>query len=257
MYKEQKNMIEGSLKEHRLPPSRTKPQRTASRGKPGTKEHRSHPIDPTYGTTISVNLWEPDPTVAHRAKCACTWTQKDASMAIQLDQKHHSDPGESMQQIIDQIQATYGSLEEPNFSFRKQQDNARPYDELVATIIEELELAADEYTDLNDDSCFGYTLSRDGVSWILELSMVGPFAAFSRIHENGRKILAADDCDLTAPERRVLDLLTSRKLRIMRREELEQPIELRLFNTDPENTRIYQALFSDTDILPWAHSESW
>lgn len=161
-----------------------------------------------------------------------------------------------MQEIIDQIQTTYGSLDEPNFSFRKQQDNARPYDELVATIIEELELTADEYTDLNDDSCFGYTLSGGGGSWILELSMVGPFATFSRVHEGGRRILTADDPDLTAPERRIIDLLAGHKLRIMRREELEQPIGLRLFNTDPENVRIYQALFSDTDILPWAYSES-
>jgi len=161
-----------------------------------------------------------------------------------------------VQEIIDQIQTTYGSLDEPNFSFRKQQGNTRPYDELVAAIIEELGLAADEYTDLNDDSCFGYTLSGDDGSWILELSMVGPFAAFSRVHENGRQILATDDRDLTAPERRIVDLLTGHKLRIMRREELEQPIDLRLFNTDSENVRIYQALFSDTDILPWAYSES-
>lgn len=159
-----------------------------------------------------------------------------------------------MQEVIDHIQAAYGSMDQPNFSFRKQQEDARPYDGLIAEIIEELGLAADEYTDLNDDSCFGYTLSGGDCAWILELSMVGPFAAFSRVCGNGRRVLTADDRDLTVPERKIVDLLGGRKLRIMRREELERHIELRLFNADPENVRIYQALFSDTDILPWTCS---
>jgi hypothetical protein len=29
------------------------------------------------------------------------------------------------------------------------------------------------------------------------------------------------------------------------------PIEMKLDYTDPENVRVYQALFSDTDTLPW------
>ena len=160
-----------------------------------------------------------------------------------------------MQDVFDHIQAAYGSLDKPNFSFRKQQYDARPYDELITSVIRELGVTAEEYTDINDDSCFGYTLSGDGGTWILELSMVGPFVVFSRFTENGRRILSADDRDLTPGEQGIMDLLAGSKLRLMRRKELEQPVDLQLFNTVPENVRLYQVLFSDIDILPWSFSE--
>lgn len=80
---------------------------------------------------------------------------------------------------------------------------------------------ADEYTDVNDDSCFGYTLSGDAGTWILELSMVGPFAIFSRVGENSSQMLSSDDHDLTPHEQQVIDLLAEHQLRVMHREELE------------------------------------
>jgi hypothetical protein len=38
---------------------------------------------------------------------------------------------------------------------------------------------------------------------------------------------------------------------LLSRRELERPVALRLYDVEPENVRIYQALFEESDILPW------
>ncbi|MGH3800347.1 MAG: hypothetical protein ACRDTD_09495 [Pseudonocardiaceae bacterium] len=145
----------------------------------------------------------------------------------------------------------YGKLDEPDFSFVQEATDSRPYEDVIREVVTTLDLTYEEYSDPNDDVSFEYHLSRDDESWALELSMVGPFAAVARIGDGWDSILVQSDPNLSELERQLLAILRSHNLQILSKEELEQPVPLRLFNTDPGNVRVYQALFSDIDILPW------
>src|SRR4051812_5014873 len=83
-----------------------------------------------------------------------------------------------MDDILDRIKSTYGSLSEPKFFFVKQALATRPYDRLIDSIRSEFELF--ETTDEEEDHAFMYALDRDGREWVLCISMVGPFAVFAR-----------------------------------------------------------------------------
>ena len=60
--------------------------------------------------------------------------------------------------------------------------------------------------------------------------------------------------ELTAGSLKNLFAIVSNSIRLLDRDALLIPVPMRLFNTEPENTRVYQALFTDTDILPWEES---
>jgi hypothetical protein len=153
--------------------------------------------------------------------------------------------------IVEQVTRRYGSLSEPKFHFVEQMMNERPYDRLIDTVRSKFQVI--ETTDEEEDHAFLHVLSRGHQSWAMYLSMVGPYAVFARVNpdQSWAEILTPETADLTADERWVVDTLTHATLRLMRRDELEQPIGLRLFVAQPGNTRVFQALFTDTDILPW------
>lgn len=156
--------------------------------------------------------------------------------------------------ISELIRLTYGSLESPDFSFVADAVARRPHEELARELSHHFEVSED--TDPNDDVSFVYQLRRGGSTWILRVSMVGPYAILLRLVENGGADVISDD---TAPrsesETDLLKRLSSRQLQVLDRDTLLQPVPLMLFNTAPENTRIYQALFCDSDILPWEGAE--
>lgn len=152
-----------------------------------------------------------------------------------------------MDDIVRQIERTYGSLGDPDFSFVGAALEERPYDALVEAAT--AGFAATEDTDEDDDVAFNYLLGRDGDRWALSISMVGPYALFARISQAWDEILTPATTDLAPHEHRVIDVLTGAGLRLLGREELERPVALAL--TGPDDVRIYHALFSDTDGLPW------
>ncbi len=145
----------------------------------------------------------------------------------------------------------YGSLEEPRFDFVTEALAARPY----ASLLEELasSLAVEEDTDPNDDVSFGFVLRRADRTWILRLSMVARVAMLLRTRAGALEVVSrASGQAPDADEGAVLDRLEKHGVRALSREELEVPLPMQLFNVGPEECRVYQAFFSDTDRLPWA-----
>jgi hypothetical protein len=128
-----------------------------------------------------------------------------------------------------------------------------PYAELVRSVAGQFEVA--DTTDANDDHAFVYTLSRDGRTWTLALSVVGPYAVLARVSDAWDEILTPTTPDLDEYERWLLYQLTGAGLRPLRREELEQPVGLALYNTEPGQVRVYHALVTDTPGLPWDTDE--
>lgn len=154
-----------------------------------------------------------------------------------------------MEDIVRIIEAKYGSLEEPDFAFIGEAMASRPYDDLVTTIGREFEV--EEYTDEDDDHGFDFGLQDGGHGWALKLSTVGRFAALARAGRAWDEILTETSADLSDKERWLIGRLREAGFRLLGQAELEQPVPLRLFKVDPGKVRVYHALFTDTDGLPW------
>ena len=152
--------------------------------------------------------------------------------------------------FFDVIERQYKSLEKPDYSFVSKTISSKPYSELVEQLTALFEI--EEITDSNDDVSFRYLLSQSEKQWVVELSMVDLYAVIFRFSE----IDLPDDFvtldNATSEEKEIYSLLSNHGFKFLSKSELEKPIALNLCNTEPDNVCLYQALFSDTDILPWA-----
>lgn len=152
--------------------------------------------------------------------------------------------------LLEQLRSVYGSLEEPTYFKINEVMAQRPYAQLVQELANYFRV--EEITDVNEDVSFQYELTQGDDEWVLELSAVGTYAAFSRYGERGGRPLVTPESDnLAPPERQVIDLLRRHGLRVMSRSDLDVPIRMNLFVTEPERVCLYHALFSDNDSLPW------
>ena len=142
----------------------------------------------------------------------------------------------------------YKSLEEPDFSFVSKAMSSKPYDALIQEVQGLFEV--EDITDSNDDVSFCYVLSNMENQWEIQLSMVGLYAVIFRKTEAKLSELVVSA--ISEKEQEIISLLRKYQFELLQQPVLEQRLALSLFNAEPENTCIYQALFSDTDILPWA-----
>lgn len=155
----------------------------------------------------------------------------------------------SAAEIEQQIRERYGSLEQPDFHFVGNESLDGSYEDLISRLAETF--AIEEITDPNDDVSLSYVLRRDGGEWVVQLSLVGPYAVLLRLTRGAAEVVTASVRDLARCERLILEELERSGLKVLDRSTLSRPIPLRLFNTAPDSVRLYQALFTDTDVLPW------
>jgi hypothetical protein len=162
-----------------------------------------------------------------------------------LENKNH------IEEIIELIQEKYGSLECPDFSFVSDAISNSPYEELIQQVKENFQTQED--TDPNDDVSFGYLLIKGDKRWILRLSMLGKYAILLRLNEGGdTEILSYQSPKNYDLEKNLITILINHKIELISRETALYPVELRLSNAELGNTRVYQALFTDTEIIPGA-----
>lgn len=156
-------------------------------------------------------------------------------------------------EIIAFIRDKYGSLESPNFSFVEDAISRQPYQALIRRLSRVF--SVEEDTDPNDDVSFMYVLTSGRRQWLLRMSMLGPYAVLFRLNDEDEPELVWDDWQATSDsEKEALGILSDMGIRVMSLEELSLRVPLTLFNADPGNVRVYQALFTDTDVLPWEGS---
>lgn len=155
---------------------------------------------------------------------------------------------QNLHDLLDVLERNYKSLEQPDFSFVSRAISSKPYDALIKNVRELFDV--EEITDSNDDVSFRYVVSKLNSQWVVELSMLGLYATVLRVSQTAHSYFVTQDT--SAPEDKdIISLLLDNQFEIPGKDVLEQPVALKLFNTEPENTCIYQALFSDTDTLPW------
>ena len=150
--------------------------------------------------------------------------------------------------LAEVIEQKYKSLEQPDYSFVSKAVSSKPYEKLVQQFKELFEI--EEITDTNDDVSFRYLVSKSENQWIVELSMVGLYAVVLRVPNAGLSETVTLDSSIK-DEQDICSLLVSHHFELLAKSELEKPLALNLCNTDPSDVRLYQALFSDTERLPW------
>jgi hypothetical protein len=148
------------------------------------------------------------------------------------------------------IEVNYGSLDHPDFSFVEGRFRDRPYRRIEAEL--QNTFSTREDTDPNDDVSFGYILATGTQKWILRLSLIGDYGFLGRLESDGQiTVLTGREEDLSKTERLLVRLLVRHGVSLLDADTLRTPISLNLFNTSPEKVCIYQALFTDTDQLPF------
>ena len=149
------------------------------------------------------------------------------------------------------VSSAYKNLDQPDFSFVKKVMSARPYDPLIKRLRDFA--VVEELTEAEDDVCFGYLLKGQASLWKLDLSVVGPFGIFLRLRSrvSPEDFLSYERIDVLGPERKVMDLLQAAGIRLMTVEELSMAMPMALYNTARDRAKLYHALFSDREHLPW------
>lgn len=158
------------------------------------------------------------------------------------------DQFEKIQSVI--LQA-YKSLSSPNFSFVMESIQRDPYADIVKQLRQIFRVV--EETEPNYDVSFVYEVKKSNQYWLVKISMVGPYAIVLRLYNPGDKptLITPSSSNLSAVEQSIFLLLAQHNIQILDRDTLLLPVPLPLFATEPENVRVYQALFSDEDVIPW------
>lgn len=153
-------------------------------------------------------------------------------------------------EIVNLIHRKYENVASPNFSFVQDMLSKRPYERVVREIGSFVKLTED--TDPNDDVSFVYILEKGKTQWSFRISMLGPYAVLMRVGATGKcEVLSSSTEDLSELERQIIKLSEENGIIVLDKETLSVHVALKLFNTEEGNTRVYQALFTDSDVLPW------
>ncbi|WP_437587638.1 hypothetical protein [Sorangium sp. So ce1000] len=157
-----------------------------------------------------------------------------------------------MDQLFQVILARYNSLEEPDFHWVAEEYERKPYRELEKRLMSRF--LVEDITDLNNDVSCVFAISSEGagVRWTLKMSLVGPYAVLLReTGARGWDVYVQGESDARSEDECwILEVCRQHAVEVLRLDILKAPIGLRLFDTEPENVRLYQALFSDNDYMP-------
>jgi len=147
------------------------------------------------------------------------------------------------------IERVYGSLDHPAFHFVGAALESRPYAALRERLAARLDLRDDTRPD--DDVSFGFVIETREGRRVLRLSMVGPYALLLRIVTGAPAEVVSAGSALGADEARIVAELARDGIELLDRATLDERIPLAVWSTPPDETRLYQALFVDSDVIPW------
>ena len=107
-------------------------------------------------------------------------------------------------------------------------------------------------SDLNVDVSLRIEVHLVKASIEVALSCIRPWAMVWRLGETrpARMIVEDGANDMTDEERGLLTQLKAHGFVVLTRDELGVPVHVKLFDTSPEETKVYHALFSDLGTTP-------
>lgn len=151
--------------------------------------------------------------------------------------------------LIELVRARYGSLEAPDYSWTRGAFEANPHEAIVGELRAKFDVM--DLTDPNDDVSANLVVKIPGrAEWQVWLSLVGPFAALTRGDPAGARVVSGRDGG-DSDDRALVDALAGAGLEVLCREVLETPVSMPMFNAEPGEVILFNALFTDADIRPW------
>ena len=103
----------------------------------------------------------------------------------------------------------------------------------------------------DDDVSFGFVLATREGRCVLRLSMVGRYAMLLRMVPGGPAQVLSADSALSEDEAHIVAEVARAGIDLLDRATLDERIPLVLFGAPRGETRLYQALFVGSDVIPW------
>jgi hypothetical protein len=148
--------------------------------------------------------------------------------------------------VVAAVKEAYLSLENPDFTFVEKAVERRPYARLLEQLALTFELR--ETTDENEDVAFICLVSGEDEDLGLWLSMAGPYALIQRVGEDHVETLCAPYSDA---ETELLAVLAEHHVALVSEELLRHRIHMNLPKAAGGKATLYQALFDNSQALPW------
>ncbi|MCA9279483.1 MAG: hypothetical protein H6815_01365 [Phycisphaeraceae bacterium] len=163
--------------------------------------------------------------------------------------------------ILESITKAFGDLSKPHYGFMEQQQKKLLLHPIISELISRFILTND--TDLNADHSLHLRVGKKNlgqaqasVQWAdyaVRLSFVHPWAAVFRISKQSgwyEEVIEPSTPGISRDDMEMLDVLEIHGFKLLTRSELQRPIQMRLFDTSPEDIRVYHALVADEPIRP-------
>lgn len=152
--------------------------------------------------------------------------------------------------LYETIKRAYTSLEVPNFSFIEKALDANPYIEVITSL--QQKFSVEDKTDINYDISFSLLIDSNNESWLLQLSMVGRYAALFRLTKSGDIETTVTNCHSeNYYENEILNLLVLSDIELLSQQTMAKSINFKRIDSCQSRFNLYQVLFVDTEVMPW------
>ena len=141
------------------------------------------------------------------------------------------------------LESRYGSLASPQFFFVQDALDAGKHEEEKRFFTDKFGAVDD--TDPNNDVGLFLVFEKNGETFCVLLSFVGPYAAFLKGDAQNSFCLTDETENLTPDERAILLFLRDKGWHVLSEAQLKQPVEIQLDIDDPT---VYNALFTCTPM---------
>ena len=162
---------------------------------------------------------------------------------------HSTSDNVAMQAIMTALRACYGSLDEPNFHKVSEVLKSDPYRPLVE-LLRSSGIQVTDTTDLNNDVSVRLVLDRSGDQVGLALSGVGPYAALLYQDAAERYSWVTQPQNAPTPlAALVAQAVQGAGFELLDRSLASRTIRMNWYDGS-EEAALYQALFTDSDVIP-------
>jgi hypothetical protein len=154
------------------------------------------------------------------------------------------DQSSIVQDIIDVALARYGNFEDPDFHFVQPALDKSPMRSIYMEL-EALGAHITEDTDPNNDVSLGFLIEKNSETLFLQLSIVGSYAALRRVSPSRPNEAIASLNDARTEMERDVVTIVARRAQLLNRSILLSSVKFNLSNMKPDETTIYNLLFTD------------
>jgi hypothetical protein len=147
--------------------------------------------------------------------------------------------------IINDIKTKYQSLEKPNFTFVSKIVDRNPYWEFIEGLKAYCEI--EDITDINYDVSFVYIVNCSNQQYMLQLSMVGRYAALYRLSSK-REMLIIDPKEVVVEPivKTIINALEKEDIALLDEQMLDSELNIKInINDEKMTSSLDECLFTN------------